>query len=74
MFEQYNNSTARIEEFRSFVNECISPFAGKIDREEHTSQEVLDRLGSSGYLGAIVPVEYGGMRMDLLTYGSLIAR
>jgi len=72
MFEQYNNSTARIEEFRSFVNECISPFAGKIDREEHTSQEVLDRLGSSGYLGAIVPVEYGGMRMDLLTYGSLI--
>ena len=72
MFEQYNNSKARIEEFRSFVNECVGPIAGQIDREEHTSQEVIDILGDSGYLGAIVPVEYGGKGMDLLTYGSLI--
>jgi alkylation response protein AidB-like acyl-CoA dehydrogenase len=57
--------------FRSFVRAEIAPQADRWDSEGRLPAELISRLGQEGYLGAFVPVEYGGRGMDMLTYGIL---
>ncbi len=61
----------RLEKFRGFVNEEIAPFADGFDKEERTPPSILEKLGRQGYLGATIPVEYGGLGLDMVTYGLL---
>lgn len=58
-------------EFRAFVNEEISPNAGEWDRKESTPPELIKQIAERGFLGAILPKEYGGKAMDMITYGIL---
>lgn len=72
MFEEYNKSIKRSDEFRNFVFEFIHPYAVKFDKDEHVSKEFLYKLGQTGYLGAIIPSQYEGMGLDMLSYGILL--
>ncbi|MEZ0290468.1 MAG: acyl-CoA dehydrogenase family protein [Sulfolobales archaeon] len=47
-----------------FVAENIQPYADLIDREDRIPQEVWDSLRKNGYLGLIIPAEYGGQGGD----------
>ena len=58
-------------EFRAFVNEEIMPQADRYDREERVPAEVIGRMAHKGYLGALLPTEYGGRNMDAITCGLL---
>lgn len=58
-------------EFRAFVNEEIFPNAGEWDRKEFTPPELIKKIAQCGFLGAILPQEYGGIGMDMITYGIL---
>ncbi len=58
-------------EFRGFVNEEIFPHAGEWDRTEFTPPELIKKIAERGFLGAILPQEYGGKEMDMITYGIL---
>ena len=58
-------------EFRAFVNEEISPNAGEWDKKEFTPKELITKIAERGFLGAILPQEYGGKGMDMITYGIL---
>ncbi|MEH2349568.1 MAG: acyl-CoA dehydrogenase family protein [Nostoc sp.] len=58
-------------EFRAFVNEEIFPNAGECDRKEFTPPEIIKKIAKCGFLGAILPQEYGGIGMDMITYGIL---
>ncbi|MBD2298134.1 acyl-CoA dehydrogenase family protein [Nostoc sp. FACHB-190] len=58
-------------EFRAFVNQEIFPDAGKWDRQEFTPPELIKKIAQRGFLGAILPQEYGGQAMDMITYGIL---
>jgi glutaryl-CoA dehydrogenase (non-decarboxylating) len=58
-------------EFRAFVNEEIVPHADRYDREERVPAEVIGRMAHKGYLGALLPTEYGGRNMDAITCGLL---
>ncbi|WP_242049242.1 acyl-CoA dehydrogenase family protein [Aulosira sp. FACHB-615] len=58
-------------EFRAFVNQEICPDAGKWDRQEFTPPELIKKIAQRGFLGAILPQEYGGQAMDMITYGIL---
>ncbi|MBD2592899.1 acyl-CoA dehydrogenase family protein [Nostoc spongiaeforme FACHB-130] len=58
-------------EFRAFVNQEICPDAGKWDRQEFTPPELIKKIAQRGFLGAILPQEYGGRAMDMITYGIL---
>ncbi|MBD2494903.1 acyl-CoA dehydrogenase family protein [Nostoc sp. FACHB-280] len=58
-------------EFRAFVNQEIFPDAGKWDRQEFTPPELIKKIAQRGFLGAILPEEYGGQAMDMITYGIL---
>ncbi|MGE5632418.1 MAG: acyl-CoA dehydrogenase family protein [Caulobacteraceae bacterium] len=59
------------KEFRSFAEDVISPYAGKFDREERISDEVIAMLAQKGYLGSMLPKEYNGMGIDQITIGIL---
>jgi alkylation response protein AidB-like acyl-CoA dehydrogenase len=62
--------TARAE-FRTFADEQVAPFADEYDRIEKMPDNLIHTLGQLGYLGAVVPAEYGGKGMDALTWGLL---
>lgn len=61
----------RWEEFRDFADLEIVPTADERDHSELFSPETILKLGNAGYLGAILPADYGGHEMDPVVYGLL---
>jgi glutaryl-CoA dehydrogenase (non-decarboxylating) len=57
--------------FKRFAIDEIAPYAGEADQEEQLPPEVLRKIAQSGYLGSILPREWGGRGVDLITYGLL---
>ena len=49
------------------VNE-IKPVAAMYDREGRFPKEIIEKLGALGFMGIMVPEEYGGSGFDCLTY------
>jgi alkylation response protein AidB-like acyl-CoA dehydrogenase len=60
------------ETARSFTDNEIVDRARENDRNEHFDLELVGMLAEQGYLGAIVPREYGGAGLDYLTYGLIV--
>ena len=56
---------------KEFVRKEIIPNADLYDREERTPRELIQKMAQQGFLGAIVPVEWGGSGMDMVSLGSL---
>jgi butyryl-CoA dehydrogenase len=57
---------------REFADREIFPRAKENARNEHFDLELVAMLAEQGYLGAIVPREYGGAGLDHVTYGLLV--
>ena len=53
---------------RTFVAKEVRPKAGEWDASEEFPRETVAKLGELGLLGAMVPEEYGGSGMDMLSY------
>ena len=51
-----------------FVDAEIAPFAREWDRAEKVDPAIVKRLGSLGFLGLMVPEEFGGVDADMLSY------
>src|SRR6059058_4715731 len=60
------------ETARDFTNNQIVDRARENDRNEHFDVELVGKLAHQGYLGAIVPREYGGAGLDYVTYGLIV--
>ncbi|HTT29273.1 MAG TPA: acyl-CoA dehydrogenase family protein [Solirubrobacteraceae bacterium] len=60
------------ETARAFTDNEIVERARENDRNEHFDLELVDKIAAQGYLGAIVPREYGGAGLDYLTYGLIV--
>src|SRR5919199_2228312 len=60
------------ETARAFTDNEIVDRARENDRTEHFDLELVGMLAEQGYLGAIVPREYGGAGLDYLTYGLIV--
>jgi butyryl-CoA dehydrogenase len=60
------------ETARDFTDKEIVPRARDNDRNEHFDLELVAKLADQGYLGAIVPREYGGAGLDYLGYGLIV--
>ena len=58
------------ETAREFSDSEIAPRARENDRNEHFDTELVQKMADMGFLGAIVPEEYGGRGVDYLTYGA----
>jgi len=57
---------------REFADSEILPRAKENARNEHFDLELVAMLAAQGYLGAIVPREYGGAGLDHVTYGLVL--
>jgi butyryl-CoA dehydrogenase len=60
------------ETARAFTDNEIVERARENDRNEHFDLELVQKIADQGYLGAIVPREYGGAGLDFLTYGLVV--
>ena len=60
------------ETARDFTDKEIVPRARDNDRNEHFDTELVAKIAHQGYLGAIVPREYGGAGLDYVTYGLVV--
>ncbi len=60
------------ETARDFTNNEIVERARQNDRNEHFDTELVSMIAAQGYLGAIVPREYGGAGLDYITYGLIV--
>ena len=60
------------ETARAFTDNEIVERARENDRNEHFDLELVGKIADQGYLGAIVPREYGGAGLDYLTYGLVV--
>jgi butyryl-CoA dehydrogenase len=57
---------------REFTDNEIVERSRENARNHHFDLELVQKLGAQGYLGAIVPPEYGGAGLDYLTYGLIV--
>jgi butyryl-CoA dehydrogenase len=60
------------ETARAFTDNEIVQRARENDRNHHFDLELVAKIADQGYLGAIVPREYGGAGLDYLTYGLIV--
>jgi butyryl-CoA dehydrogenase len=60
------------ETARDFTDKEIVPRARENDRNEHFDTELVAKIAAQGFLGAIVPREYGGAGLDYTTYGLVV--
>ncbi len=65
--QQLIRSTAR-----EFTDSQIIPAARDNAREHRFDLELIAKLAKQGYLGAIVPQQYGGAGLDYLSYGLVV--
>lgn len=55
-----------------FAERYIAPFASELDEKQEFSMEITRAIARQGYLGIIIPREYGGAGADPLTYCLII--
>ncbi len=60
------------ETARAFTDNEIVDRARENDRNERFDPELVQKIAAQGYLGAIVPRDYGGAGLDYLTYGVIV--
>ena len=59
------------EEFKTFVDQELLHQANDYDKQGFIPRALIQKLGASGYLGATIPLHYGGRGMDQISYGIL---
>ena len=60
------------ETARAFTDNEIVERARDNDRHQRFDTELVRKIAEQGYLGAIVPREYGGAGLDYLSYGLIV--
>jgi glutaryl-CoA dehydrogenase (non-decarboxylating) len=58
-------------EYREFVEREIAPHAHRYDADESIPGELVRKLAAVGYLGSMIPQQFGGRHTDAITAGIL---
>lgn len=56
---------------RKFVDEYVAPSAGSFDENEEIPRSFLDEVARLGVWGGLVPRDFGGLGLDMLTFGAI---
>jgi len=59
------------EKFTAFVDTHVAPNAANIDKKQYIPTDIIKNLAQEGYLGSMLPSQYGGMGLDMVTIGVL---
>jgi alkylation response protein AidB-like acyl-CoA dehydrogenase len=57
---------------REFAEAEIAPVIARYDEAEEFPAELVAKLGPLGFLGALVPPDYGGAGLDYVTYALVV--
>jgi hypothetical protein len=60
------------ETARTFAERELAERARENDRNNHFDTDLVAKIAAQGYLGAIVPQEYGGAGLDYITYAVVV--
>jgi len=58
--------------FRDFVTNEVAPLAEELDQEEKPPLDLLPKAAEQGFLGALLPEEFGGAGLDTVSYCLLL--
>ncbi|MGD0791609.1 MAG: acyl-CoA dehydrogenase family protein [Terriglobales bacterium] len=53
---------------REFAEREIAPFVAEYDQEERFPAEIARKAAELGFMGGVVPTEYGGSALDFVSY------
>lgn len=59
---------AIVETAKAFADEHVRPFAAQWDRDARFEPSLVGKLGELGFLGMLLPEEYGGLGLDAKSY------
>lgn len=71
-FDLSDEQNALREHIRAFVEEEIKPVALHFDETQEFPTEIFRKFGELGYLGIVIPAEYGGSGMGYLEYALIV--
>lgn len=73
-FDLYSNENLRIIEqsAKDFANQYIRPYLMEWDEKQIFPVETMKKLGEQGFLGVLVPEEYGGSGLGYQEYITII--
>ncbi len=57
---------------RDFAEGEVAPVIRRYDEAHEFPHEILDKLGKTGLLGALVPEQYGGAALDYVSYALVV--
>ena len=57
---------------RRFVQEQVAPAAARLDAADEYPGALIDQMKALGLFGITVPVEYGGLGLDYVTYAMVV--
>jgi len=57
---------------REFAEKEIAPIAADLDKKGEYPTKTLEKMAKLGLLGIIIPTEYGGAGLDVITYATVI--
>ncbi len=60
------------ESARAFADQHIRPFAAAWDEDQHFPGELFRAMGSQGFMGILVPEQYGGAGLDYSAYITIL--
>jgi butyryl-CoA dehydrogenase len=67
-----NDQIAMAEAARTFARKEIEPWAARIDEQHEFPREIVRQLGEMGFMGIMVPSEWGGAGLDVTTYTAIL--
>lgn len=72
-FEPTENQKLIAQSVRDFAEKNIRPYVMEWDEKQEAPKELFRKLGEQGFLGVLVPEEYGGAGMGYFEYVTVIS-
>ncbi|MFN7571009.1 MAG: acyl-CoA dehydrogenase family protein [Betaproteobacteria bacterium] len=60
-----------VEQARRFAQEVLRPRAAEFDRSCAVPHEIIEAMAAQGFLGCVLPPQFGGAGIDMRSYGEL---
>lgn len=61
-----------VEGVKEFIRKEVLPVVREHDSEDRYPFELVEKMKVMGLFGAIIPLEYGGLGLDLVTYAAIV--
>lgn len=71
-FQFTDEQQAIRQQAREFAEKAIMPRVREYDEKGEPPLDLIDQMKELGYLGGVVPEEYGGAGLDYVSYGCLV--